>query len=54
MTEQTQIDPKAALAVLEQAFGYYQPEPFLVQDTARDVTTDTTDDADGFAYYDAA
>lgn len=54
MTEQTQIDPKAALAALEQAFGYYQPEPFVVQDSARDVATDVTDEADGFAYYDAA
>ncbi|MBN8187034.1 MAG: hypothetical protein ACX93U_10005 [Salipiger thiooxidans] len=38
MQEQTksQIDAAEALAILEQAYAYYQPEPVLVHDTARD------------------
>ncbi|MDO6584393.1 hypothetical protein Q4543_02580 [Salipiger sp. 1_MG-2023] len=54
MTEQSKIDPKQALAALEQAYGYYQPEPVLVQDNSANVVDDLNDDLDGFAYYHAA
>ncbi|MCR8548081.1 hypothetical protein M4578_09590 [Salipiger sp. P9] len=52
MQEQTksQIDAQDALAILEQAYAYYQPEPVLVHVNARELN----EDKDGFAYYRAA
>lgn len=54
MTEQSKIDPEQALAALEQAYGYYQPEPILVQDSGAEAVDDINDDLDGFSYYRAA
>ncbi|EIE48884.1 hypothetical protein [Salipiger aestuarii] len=54
MTKQTRIDPKAALAALDQAYAYYQPEPLLVQGGPRAAVEDVRDETDGFAYYHAA
>lgn len=52
MQEQTndRNDAQAALAALEQAYAYYQPEPVLVHVNARELD----EDKDGFAYYRAA
>ncbi len=54
MTEQAKIDPKAALAALDQAYAYYQPEPFLVKDDAGRSPEDVNEDVNGYAYYRAA
>ncbi|GGG81419.1 hypothetical protein GCM10011415_33720 [Salipiger pallidus] len=40
-----------ALAILDEAYAYYQPEPVLVHQAAEAVSED--DDA-GFTYYEAA
>ncbi|MGR3378102.1 hypothetical protein [Salipiger abyssi] len=47
---ESKIAAQEALAVLEQAFAYYQPEPVLVHTAVREIEEDT----DGFAYYRAA